>query len=360
VSGRVTVSEVEASDNDAWATVAFGSEEHRVGVWDLPAPPPVPADVFVLPAALIGSYRHEAVHIDGAVSRPLLDTLPAALGRYARWFPQLAVTDLTVESTTPNPPSRSGRSATMFSGGLDSFHTAVTHSELDALVFVRGLDIGLDDTPVMDLAVEHIRAAASALGRPLIEISTDMKRLMYAVNQEWGWFYYGPLAGAAFALGGELGLVLQSASVPDVLLTGEFAPLLETADLSTGYTDFVRTGQEVTRPDKAREVCDNDAVRRHLRVCWQNLGDQLNCGVCEKCIRTAVGFELAGCLCRIETLPDTVDLAAVATLPVATRSDRWFVEENLLVAQRENRAGIESALRAALAQGCSDGTLELP
>ena len=52
------------------------------------------------------------------------------------------------------------------------------------------------------------------------------------------------------------------------------------------------------RIDRLRAICREDLVRRFLRVCYQNTGAQLNCSVCEKCVRTqvllrAVGADLA-------------------------------------------------------------------
>ena len=49
-------------------------------------------------------------------------------------------------------------------------------------------------------------------------------------------------------------------------------------------------------------------MHRHLRVCWQNVGTDLNCGRCEKCVRTMAMLAGAGVLDRCETFPDRVDL----------------------------------------------------
>ena len=35
-------------------------------------------------------------------------------------------------------------------------------------------------------------------------------------------------------------------------------------------------------------------MQRHLRVCWKNVGNKVNCGRCEKCVRTMLALEACG------------------------------------------------------------------
>jgi hypothetical protein len=44
------------------------------------------------------------------------------------------------------------------------------------------------------------------------------------------------------------------------------------------------------RIDKLRLIADWDAALQNLRVCLANVPDRLNCGRCEKCVRTMTGL----------------------------------------------------------------------
>jgi hypothetical protein len=54
----------------------------------------------------------------------------------------------------------------------------------------------------------------------------------------------------------------------------------------------------VTRLEKIRAIGAEPLVQRHLRVCWKNVANQLNCGRCEKCVRTMIDLDACGLLGR--------------------------------------------------------------
>ena len=45
-----------------------------------------------------------------------------------------------------------------------------------------------------------------------------------------------------------------------------------------------------SRNDKINAVAGWPVAADNLRVCWRNSDPSQNCGICEKCIRTALGF----------------------------------------------------------------------
>ncbi len=51
-----------------------------------------------------------------------------------------------------------------------------------------------------------------------------------------------------------------------------------------------------TRLEKICAIGAEPLVQRHLRVCWKNVADQLNCGRCEKCVRTMIELDACGLL----------------------------------------------------------------
>ena len=68
-----------------------------------------------------------------------------------------------------------------------------------------------------------------------------------------------------------------------------------TNPLLSGISFPIHTcGAGYTRTSKVGEIAQFESVRNHVRVCWENLGTGLNCGTCEKCVRTRLMFLVAG------------------------------------------------------------------
>ena len=108
-----------------------------------------------------------------------------------------------------------------------------------------------------------------------------------------------------------------------------------------------------TRIEKIQAIADAGIARDTLRVCWQNVPGTLNCGRCEKCIRTMVGFAALRRLEETNAFPVGIDLQAVARQAAVTRSDRAFLIENLEAARSNRVFDLVDALQAALDPGRS-------
>ena len=78
-----------------------------------------------------------------------------------------------------------------FSGGVDSFYSALDrHAEITHLIFVHGFDIPFDDDRLASEALTAARAAARELGKPLISVRTDIRRVSDPWSG-WGEHYHG-------------------------------------------------------------------------------------------------------------------------------------------------------------------------
>jgi len=53
---------------------------------------------------------------------------------------------------------------------------------------------------------------------------------------------------------------------------------------------------ELSRMEKIKLVADWDVALQNLRVCLANVKDRLNCGKCEKCVRTMTALVAIGAL----------------------------------------------------------------
>jgi hypothetical protein len=212
---------------------------------------------------------------------------------------------------------------TFFSGGVDSFYTALRHaSEVGSLIFVQGFDFAVTDTETKTLVTERIRAAAEGLGKPLILVSTDLRKFSdrYAF---WEQYHGAALASVALLLSALLSKVFIAAThtYAHVSPLGSH-PLLDPLWASEEL-DIVHDGLEASRLDKLAFLSSHSAARAHLHVCVRNERGAYNCGACEKCLRTMVSLEALGVLGDFATFPDRIDLGVLRKANIPPDSYTW-------------------------------------
>jgi hypothetical protein len=308
---------------------------------------PTPEDAiaaFLLPAMSRGA----PLTVEGAPSARLLDALPTLQEIISTWWPQYRQIDVWPSGgghTAAN--GRRAGTACFFSGGVDSFYTALTRREdISHLVIVRGFDIDLRHPDLWERAVTAARRSADALGKPLLEIETDLRAV---TRMDWEHFHGCALASVGHQLGHKVGRVLVPAThtYKDLFPWGSH-PLLDPL-WSSDRVVFEHHGADATRFAKVQAIAHDPVVLRHLRVCWRNPGDAYNCGRCEKCIRTMIALHLAGTLGECATLPRQLDYTRVARLLLLSPNDVAFADENIAAAKATGDERLVNAIRAAKA-----------
>ena len=339
--GRTLAATVEVDDavHDLWWEVTYPPTLQRS-----PASPTSPTsptsaagDVLVaatlLPAALGG---HE-LRIEAPVSAQLVRGAATVSEVFAIWArrrqletdaePGYRRTRVQAAGTRVSGGG-SGRVAAMFSAGVDSFHTVLRHRHrLDALVYVVGFDVRLGSPP-LEGALARVRAAAAQLGLPLIEVRTNLRDVLDAYVP-WDDLHGAALATVGLLLGDEFAEVLVPAThtYDDLYPLGSH-PVVETL-WSNGDVVLSNDGGGFDRADKLAAIATMAAARANVRVCFQFVDGALNCGRCEKCVRTLVGARIGGVAGAFDTLPDpgTVRLLArvLRTVPLHRATTwRWY------------------------------------
>lgn len=234
--------------------------------------------------------------------------------------------------------------ALLFGGGIDSFYTLrQLRDRLTHLIYVEGYDVPLTDAGRLARIGEWNRAVAAECGLELVVIRTRLRDHPDFRVLPWINGFGGALAAAGHLLRDRCGTVWVSAGGysykidrPGLGMHPDLTPLW-----SSSAVRFVHHGEETLRVDKAAAVAEWPLARRFLRVCWKSRGSGLNCGVCEKCVRTQLEFFAAGRLDVLETMPAG---------PLAERLDRIpWVSDNVFCYYQDLMARIEeSVLRNAI------------
>lgn len=330
---------------EARATVEAGSERFELVYRVSQGPVSETSSPFVAASLLPAMRIGKPLSIEGTVSPRLLASIPAVESLMTDWFPRV---DSIGVDARPAPERKGGGVACFFSGGVDSFYSVLSHlDEITALVFVHGFDIQPHEVELRARVSESLRKAALRLGKPLIEVETNLRAFAdrYAL---WSEEYCGSaLASVALLLSPQFGRFY----VPASFSPNYTAPWGSHKDLdpmwSTEATEVIHDGV-ASRVDKARLIARSDVALESLRVCWENRAGRYNCGRCEKCIRTMVNLQVVGALDRCTTFSNRLDLTAVARVPIPDECARVFIEENLEAAREAGQNELARAIASSL------------
>ncbi|WP_420457522.1 hypothetical protein [Rubrivirga sp.] len=306
------------------------------------------AAVMLLPAAHAG----EPLEIVPPISPRLHFNLPRVLDIWRTWHPEIPEIAIESEAQPVGPAPPTGRAASFFSGGVDSFYTLLKRlrpetalpAPLTHIVFMQGIENRLEDAREVDRSQRRVEQIAEAVG---VECISGMSTLRTFSRLQWETYYFGSgLSSVALSLAGGLDYVcLPSGYSYNHMVPHGSTPLVDEM-YSTERLTVVHDGAEVSRAEKlARAVeWNRDLVLDHLRVCIRNKGGDYNCGRCRKCVRTAIPLQIVGAWEDARTFPDK---STAHWEEVVAKDHLALTEENLALAQGR---GAPPALTAMLAR----------
>jgi hypothetical protein len=300
--------------------------------------------VCLLPAMLAG----RPLKTEAPVSPVFMENLRRIQAHFLSWDRRLHPVEVQAPLRPPEPEPEDGRTATFFSGGVDSFHTLLTHrARIDDLVFVKGFDIPIRDPGLYASAHTAFREVAREMGKTLVRVETNVREFSDP-RADWAHHQHGPaLAAVAQWLAPRCRTVLIPGEYfPDEPAAWRRGSQPRTDPLfSTERVSIVHDGYQTTRVRKLEAIIREPCVQQSLRVCWENRGGAYNCGQCSKCLRNMAAIRALGRLDRCATFPPALDLKALARLPLDLGEWRLLIEEAL---ELVTRAGTDRELARAL------------
>ncbi|MCW5766582.1 MAG: hypothetical protein KIT68_11480 [Phycisphaeraceae bacterium] len=298
---------------------AEATVEHPLGtdrLWfecDHPLTGP-PADALLTAMVQPALAARADLAIDAPVSPLVLENLGQLRRIRACWWPQLGIGRLEAPArSSGDEPSPGGSRATFFTGGVDSFHTALDPSvRQDTLITVVGFDVSLGNRALAEDLDRRWSAVASALGRRHVRMRTNLRQ----ITDRYGPWYdmLGPALGAAgLLLRGDVALAHVSAGCT---YNDWDANTVHPATVPLHDAPGIRfwfTGGALSRLAKVRAMRRQRLFLEHLQVCIAD-PDGGNCGRCAKCLRTKLELLAAGCLEHCATLRGPVSPASIRAL----------------------------------------------
>lgn len=299
-------------------------------------------------AATLGQTLRLSLPVDRLLCRNVREVLAI----WRSWYPELHPIEVTGETIDGLPEVPGERTASTFSGGVDSFFTAVRSTEpgalaVDDLITIAGFDIPLSNLSAFERRRSRLAEAASELGKTLVDVVTNLRQTRLK-QVDWATLWHGAgLASVGLALEGRYRRMLIASTHPyfDVLPLGSH-PLTDPL-FSTSRTEILHDGAAYTRAEKTEYLSKSAIALRNLHVCYRAASDR-NCGACEKCLRTMATLDVLGKLPAAETFSaDRVDPRRLARVLVLERQEGHYRAIRSLAAARE-RFEIVRVVRRAL------------
>jgi hypothetical protein len=271
---------------------------------------------FLVPA-VIPAMRHgeKRVFVDEPICPDLWDGLEVAMAWIHEWHgdsqkPVVIEAQGQSSSVSTRPPERAG---CFFTGGIDSMATlrrnrlripASHPSPIKDGVIIFGLEV--DKLAAFDEVLKALAPVAADANFELLPIHTNVRTLDLDW-QFWEFEWEGSVySGVAHALSNRLTLTSIGATydVPNMDRLGSH-PLLD-HNYSSSTLRIRHDGLTLSRLEKTRLLADWPAGLQHLRVC--NTVDKyqpetINCGQCEKCVRTMLALAALGVLDKTRAFP---------------------------------------------------------
>lgn len=298
------------------------------------------------PAAAHGEQR---VRVDGSVCPWLREGITTSFGLLRRWYPDLVRTIPAIECDrfAASRPAPAAQAACTMSGGIDSLATLRRNlaffptdhpASIRTCFVIYGIDVGgYESLPGNEAHFDHVTQRLTSLaehaGVSLVSAHTNLRHLDDS-DELFSCIWFGSaLAAVGHAFRGRIStMYIPSGNSADQLGPQGSHPLLD-PHFSSSEVGIVHDGFGLSRLDKVGLVASWPEALASLRSCFAPFrdADVLNCGKCEKCLRTMTELLIHGRLAEARTFPfdDLRPEQLEALLPQRPRG-RWTTHTEFL------------------------------
>ncbi|MEA2061641.1 MAG: hypothetical protein U9P10_14275 [Thermodesulfobacteriota bacterium] len=355
ISARITFEESNQPDKDVFieTTKVFGSNIH------------VSPTAFLVGTIIPALYfREKRISVDAKICPGLLEGLETVMALMASWsggkMPPLVLECRKKKGLSRQPVNRAGM---VFSGGVDSLAALrlnrLRYPEshpgyIRDCFFIHGFDIGGvvargSKYYVFDRAVKTMKAVTDQAGARLVPVYTNFRHLCDD-RELWLYRFHGAvLASIAHSFSSSIDF-FYIASTYDIDHLGPSGshPLID-PEYSSFDIRIKHRDASWPRIDKLRLLTQWDLGLSHLRVCLANVKDRLNCGKCEKCVRTMTGLVALGALDRADAfVEDDVTPDMFDPFKITIRHREPFYRELLPLLEKKGRMDLVNTIRRKL------------
>jgi hypothetical protein len=271
------------------------------------------SDAFISALFLLGMALHEDIQVHGPVSPHLASGLNELQSIYQAWFPHLLQRiAIQYDQLDALPAHQAGsKVVAAFSGGVDSSYTLMQHVppqlrvpdyRLSHVIFYQGLDIPLGNHEYYQWVQQLYADSLRDLAVEVIPCLTNVRAFTLG-RLPWYIVHGSALISPALLLGNLIKTYLVASSwLFKKLVPWGSSPLTDHL-FSTETIEVVHHGLPYGRMEKFDFISRWEPARKYLRVCSSTHLEvgKLNCGECEKCLRSMIMLEATGNLDKFTT-----------------------------------------------------------
>ncbi|MBT8350271.1 MAG: hypothetical protein KJO26_03420 [Deltaproteobacteria bacterium] len=335
---------------------------------------PFTADVSCNPHAFLVGCLIPAMHfgerrivLEQEVCPGLKEGLETIMSLMKEWSAgQLLPLSLEMKTSSSVQYTEKQRHAGLFlSGGIDSLaalraitlnYPSMHPGAIKDCLFVHGFDIGGVVQRGMKYHVfERAKAAMTRVTEDaninLIPIYTNIRHLCDERELWLEKFFGAVLASVAHAFASRLELVYIASSfdIPNLTPCGSH-PMLDPEYSSFDMRIRLRD-LSLSRMDKLRIVAGWDVALNNIRVCLANVQHRMNCGKCEKCVRTMLGLLAIGALDKTEAFVENdVSPDLLSAFSITIRHREPFYRELLEPLKSQGKDDLVEVIKSRLSK----------
>jgi hypothetical protein len=315
-------------------------------------------------------YGEERIVIDAEICPGLRQCLMTVMSWFRHWYygPEHKLTRIEAKTRSSLPTPRTpGQAGSFFSGGIDSFATMrlnrlnfpLEHpwSIKDGLL-ICGVEVYQPEA--FKHVVNSLSGVAQEIGITLIPVYTNIYehyRAEDAPTRSRFWldeFGGSALAAVAHAFARRLTITSIPASDDIANLHPEGTHPLIDPNYSSSDLQIRHDGVALSRFTKTKLVAEWDVALQNLRVCNRSRyyqPDSLNCGQCEKCVRTMLELLALGLLDKTYAFPrQDVSSELVRSLVKMKPTHVHFYKELLPFLAEKGRHDLVRAIEHKIAE----------
>ena len=320
----------------------------------------------LLPALHLGEKR---IFVEGRICPFLKEGVNVAMNILAHWT-KGQYTPIKIEAKNREVTDGEGvdelkasRAGMVMSGGMDSLaalrlnrlHYPQDHpAYVKDSYFLHGFDIGGVvergmKFHVFDRAREAILKITGDAGTRLIPVYTNIRHLCDERKLWLDSFFGAVLAAMAHSFSTRINLMFIGSSydIPNLHPCGSH-PLLD-PEYSSYNMRIRHRDYELSRLEKIKIVSTWDTAFQNFRVCLANVPDRLNCGKCEKCVRTMTELTALGLLHKTSAfVEDEVTPADIEQFDITIRVRPPFYRPMIPLLRQQGRDDLAGTIEKLL------------
>lgn len=319
------------------------------------------ADPFLVSMIPVAMKLGEDIHVEAPISARLAHGLDTYQRILATWWPE-TFTQVSIHYQAR--PSRTGDRrpdgvGCTFSGGLDSWHAVyeslprncdqpgfqVTHA-----LMINGFDqlTDLEHQGLADQMFSTYQPALAQWGVELLMLETNGRLFKNEIlsRRESIRSYGASLGAAAHALAGMFGRfgVAGHATYTLSELKPKGSHVALDHHLGSDQLQIIHAGTSASRAEKLDIMVDEPIVQKTLRVCFHppkfdpQSGNVINCGECEKCVRTIASLLILDKLGRFESFAGHRPVSDYQRPEVLASIQDMYISDMSALAQKHGRS----------------------